>query len=458
MRGILWTALLVAVVALLGYGGMEGTFYYTNQPQFCASCHIMDPYYDSWKESTHAEAATCVQCHYAPHEADTIRGKMHGVRQAVQYVMGIRSVRPFANIADASCLECHPTTELAKPVMLPTGREFDHLKHLEVQERGQILKCASCHTQIMENKHIEVDPNPCFICHFKNKEKQLAEGREICITCHAPDMVEEVTHAGLTFDHAEYAGRDTAACTSCHQSVVHGEGKVNRVRCLVCHTKPGDTRPTEEMVPELHRKHIQTQQTACVKCHDPIEHYESSSVATHLQGTMCAHCHAGMHEVVSAFYLGQGAQGVPDTPTDMSRANVSCEGCHAVAVMAATNGGASRPGNPGTRGVEAQCLACHGEDYEGFLDDRKGDVEEYLERGREALARAEAALKAKAHLASAEEAAEAESALKTARENFALVEQAGFHNVDYAEKIIDGVESTAEEIAALGDEDGDEEE
>lgn len=42
---------------------------YHEQPQFCATCHIMEPYLESWVSSdygAHAHAvedATCLECH-----------------------------------------------------------------------------------------------------------------------------------------------------------------------------------------------------------------------------------------------------------------------------------------------------------------------------------------------------------------------------------------------------------
>src|SRR5690242_7727803 len=39
--------------------------WYTSRPKFCRSCHIMEPYYDSWAVSKHKDVS-CIECHFAP--------------------------------------------------------------------------------------------------------------------------------------------------------------------------------------------------------------------------------------------------------------------------------------------------------------------------------------------------------------------------------------------------------
>src|SRR5262245_29612472 len=62
-----WTA---AIVLFVGAAGLAGAEYWTSRPSFCGSCHVMDPYYESWSHDTHGAkiGALCVDCHYAPGE------------------------------------------------------------------------------------------------------------------------------------------------------------------------------------------------------------------------------------------------------------------------------------------------------------------------------------------------------------------------------------------------------
>ena len=40
-----------------GSAVMIGAVHHTAQPQFCNSCHIMEPYYQSWVDSAHADVS-----------------------------------------------------------------------------------------------------------------------------------------------------------------------------------------------------------------------------------------------------------------------------------------------------------------------------------------------------------------------------------------------------------------
>lgn len=44
-----------------GYG--EGHSYLRDDPNVCRNCHIMQPQYDSWINSSHSAVATCNDCH-----------------------------------------------------------------------------------------------------------------------------------------------------------------------------------------------------------------------------------------------------------------------------------------------------------------------------------------------------------------------------------------------------------
>jgi hypothetical protein len=63
------SALLVALWGLLGGIGAytfhyaEGFSYFSTDPRACVNCHIMNPQYDSWQNSSHHTVASCVDCH-----------------------------------------------------------------------------------------------------------------------------------------------------------------------------------------------------------------------------------------------------------------------------------------------------------------------------------------------------------------------------------------------------------
>ncbi|MBX3395652.1 MAG: NapC/NirT family cytochrome c [Phycisphaerae bacterium] len=103
------SGLLLMVLGALGLGGAE---YYTARPDFCGTCHVMDPYYLSWSSDKHGSEhhVKCIECHYAPGEKYTFKAKFKGLSQVASYFSGrYGSARPRAHVSNASCLVsgCH---------------------------------------------------------------------------------------------------------------------------------------------------------------------------------------------------------------------------------------------------------------------------------------------------------------------------------------------------------------
>ncbi|MBP1730166.1 MAG: hypothetical protein H6Q55_595, partial [Deltaproteobacteria bacterium] len=62
--------LVLAAVVVLGYIGANLLAYtLTYKPEACLACHIMKPYYENWKASTHNKVG-CIDCH--PYRPGTI--------------------------------------------------------------------------------------------------------------------------------------------------------------------------------------------------------------------------------------------------------------------------------------------------------------------------------------------------------------------------------------------------
>jgi hypothetical protein len=185
LRRLAFFALFAFLVAVpLGWGFLE----WTTRPEFCSSCHIMEPYVKSWAESGHKNVG-CVQCHYEPGILETAEGKFKAINQVVKYVTSTEGTKPWAEVSDNSCMRsgCHSTRLLEGMVEYKLGRTsiaFDHAPHLLEMRRSKKLRCTSCHSQIVQGEHLTVTTTTCLLCHFKGAEEdpKLSD----CRTCHVP--------------------------------------------------------------------------------------------------------------------------------------------------------------------------------------------------------------------------------------------------------------------------------
>ncbi len=255
-----------AAVALVLYAAVH----HTAQPSFCNSCHLMEPYYESWQRSPHHEVA-CIQCHYEPGALETAEGKFKALSQLAKYVTRTQGTKPWAEVSDQSCMRsgCHSVRNLEGRVQF--GRvSFDHKQHLLESQRGRRLRCVTCHGGDPQGQHIAVSKATCFACHFKPGEDGKAPERQSdCLLCHGPPK-EKVVVDGREFVHAGYVERGVD-CHECHNPVIQGDGAVRKERCHSCHTEIGHIERIGEKA-FLHEKHVTEHKVECFECHDEIQH------------------------------------------------------------------------------------------------------------------------------------------------------------------------------------------
>lgn len=376
----------------------------SSQPQFCGSCHIMKPYYESWTESSHRNIA-CVDCHIPPGVTAELRKKYEAVSMVARYFTGTYGTNPWAEIDDASCLNCHQRRLLA-------GRElfgdvlFDHSAHLAGMRRGKKLRCTSCHSQIVQGSHIAVTASTCILCHFKDQEPGARISK--CTLCHnVPDKV--IRRGSLTFDHGDVS-RLGMECRSCHARPEGSNGDVPRERCLTCHNQVERLELYDD-VDLLHNYHVTEHKVDCTNCHLEIQHVAPPNIE--LATTSCESCHQAGHTPQHMLYSGSGGRHVEPMPDPMFLAGVRCEGCHI-----------AMPGSTATTHVasEVSCMSCHGPTYAAIyrkwqegIDKRLGALKSQMTRTARAVSNGEPA------------------ALGDARFNFSLVERGhGVHNIGYS--------------------------
>jgi nitrate/TMAO reductase-like tetraheme cytochrome c subunit len=446
-----WGYVLLIVFILTA--GSAGFAEYSMQPDFCRSCHIMEPYYQAWHSSTHKNVP-CTDCHFEPGLKNTFKGKWEASSQAAKFITGTYGSKPHAQINDISCMRsgCHEKRILEGKVdwtvTTPKGNtvtiKFDHKPHLEEERRGKQLRCVSCHSQIVQGQHLVVTLDTCFLCHMKGKEhgrnEQTVGG---CTSCHEAPKAKVKLATG-DFDHADYLGRGVT-CNNCHSEAIKGDGNVPRQVCWNCHNQPAQVAQYGETA-KMHKAHISEHKTECSSCHVQIEHGlnpTGSSIASSAAGASgasagaktashgmfetgtCGTCHQATHGGPAELYRGTGGRGVPDMPSPMSRAQVDCIACHKAKD---NNDSVATVVGQTFKATQESCNYCHGTKYEGSLDAWRKQIDTHLKRAEEVYARA---------LAASDGSLRIRRLLDDADHNIRLVKLGhGVHNVAYATALL----------------------
>lgn len=398
-----------AIVLALGLVVMALAMEMSSTPRFCGSCHIMEPYYQSWVTSSHDEVR-CVDCHIPPGVTAEFRKKYEALSMVIRYFTGTYSTNPWTEIEDASCLRCHERRLLVAQELYQ-GILFDHAPHLTQMRRGKKLRCTSCHSQIVQGSHIAVTGSTCILCHFK--DEQLGQGTARCTLCH--QVPREVVERGtLRFDHADVV-RFAMDCTGCHGDSVRGDGDVPRERCLTCHNEPARLSELDN-VDLLHREHVTEHKVECMNCHLEIQH---GLLAEHDEAAPeCNRCHEEGHSLQRQLYAGIGGRGVEPLPSDMYLAGIRCEGCHLELPL---------QGEEVRRANDIACMSCHGPEYRKLYARWKSVVSR-REQVMEALVRQSEPLFRQAP----------SQPFQDAMHNYRMVtEGVGVHNVAYTFRLLD---------------------
>ncbi len=221
--------LILATLLVLALGG-AAAIPLTNQPTFCASCHTIQPAYESWTRSSHKEV-TCVDCHVRPGVSGFLHDKVYaGLEDVAITFFGTptESHDLQSHVYSSVCLGCHrailrvnelPARDLPAPVK-EVGLIMDHRKHMKAfDQRGKGEGCTTCHSRVVHGTsiknypiviprgHVKLDDQPhepdlppdsklwkttmtdCVVCH---DGKQTHEGDVLsnkCETCHLPDKI-----------------------------------------------------------------------------------------------------------------------------------------------------------------------------------------------------------------------------------------------------------------------------
>lgn len=117
----------------------KGYSYLGNDPKACINCHVMNRQYDAWLAGSHAEAATCNDCH-VPHtnivHKYLVKGE-HGLNHGYKFTTGkfpdnivIRD--SSLKVTNDTCLHCHS----------------DVTADMYLARDDSQIQCTHCHTNV----------------------------------------------------------------------------------------------------------------------------------------------------------------------------------------------------------------------------------------------------------------------------------------------------------------------
>lgn len=362
-----WIIGAAVAFPLLSVGSVE----LTSQNWFCDSCHIMNPYYASWRSGAHREV-DCVKCHINPGVDNFLAAKFNGLGQVVDDVLHRTSMKPSTSVSQLACTRsgCHDVEKVRTTQKTEGKYLFRHDKHLDLEYTGIQVACSTCHSHVKGSEHFEVNTNVCVTCHLLEHPHEnipSAAGTGIrptiirlavreslapvagtteplatptppaadqvkvppnsCATCHNPPP-GTIEHGALRVTHSEYLSYG-AACESCHRGTTAVPVPIESGQCLECH----DFGIERVLAPdEMHRVHSAGKhKIECFNCHGTIHHGPTAQTGT-LEQFDCRRCHNDQHGVQRRTYLndGSGVPGADGAPvvSPMFLAHVDCTGCH----------------------------------------------------------------------------------------------------------------------------------
>lgn len=152
------TLVIIAVLILMSAGGGAVAVKASDAPVFCASCHLMKPYYESWHQGNllaqkHAEQD--VDCHDCHESSISIKAE-----EGMKYISGdYKTPLSKRQFSKDFCLKCHDFEKVKRQTRFEESNP--HESHNDEQE------CNVCHSMHQESKVM------CTQCHSFNWTNEL---------------------------------------------------------------------------------------------------------------------------------------------------------------------------------------------------------------------------------------------------------------------------------------------
>lgn len=224
-----FTGFILAFIIIIGIlGFVVGYRYYRytqDEPQYCASCHMMKEAFSEWEKGKHRDVV-CQTCHQL--------NILEQNQLLIAFILKQEN-KPFSQTHGRkkpwkACKKCH-LDEISQG-SLTLRKSFGHARHVFMQA----IECKSCHKGTVHNFH----PN-----------------EKACLGCHGDKGVHGV-------------GMEALSCLKCHSFVEKSPSMVPKDRCLKCHKKIPATSPMAGLsCHQCHRPHKKGSPTSdvCIDCH-----------------------------------------------------------------------------------------------------------------------------------------------------------------------------------------------
>ncbi|MBS1518627.1 MAG: cytochrome c nitrite reductase small subunit [Bacteroidetes bacterium] len=136
---IIVSGVMTGMILWILYVGNAAS-YLSDKPETCINCHVMNTQYASWRVSSHANVATCNDCHvpqdnfvrkYLFKASDGLRHSTIFTLRLEPQTIRIKSMG--AGVVQENCKRCHQNL-------------IDHT-NLRTEENDGERKCWSCHEE-----------------------------------------------------------------------------------------------------------------------------------------------------------------------------------------------------------------------------------------------------------------------------------------------------------------------
>ncbi|MGQ9650216.1 MAG: NapC/NirT family cytochrome c [Phycisphaerae bacterium] len=322
-RRIRRLGLVLAIVVVAVAVVLVTTEYYTARPDFCRSCHIMEPYYQTWTRDVHGSklSVACVECHDASGEQHTIRAKLRGLSQVAGYFSGRSgSTRMRTHVSDGSCLtsECHGDGLYLNKV-LSLGKAGTETRVVNTRET-ELTRAPT--VSFVHSKHLQaatrLDETTKAIEQTAARLKTALRENEVYVA-----LAREAVSVGSSPDRdARIREKVRQAGSAAIEADALAWGRLERLKirlkqlscltCAACHTYDASA-----------RHHQAVDRQVCFTCHFSHEIFNKETAE-------CLRCHeAPTRQIAVHEWTTSQPSPVVMNHQEIVRRNIDCSSCHA---------------------------------------------------------------------------------------------------------------------------------